>query len=125
MYDESGDDLLFLNPWDNTNNLTPEERDFLKFALLKINDNRIKNFNPTEIEENIKLDSKTYLRVPLTKGDLSSEVAVRGINSETRQTSTIDGWLNFIRARFAMLSPTNLFNRLKERYDKEANGLIS
>jgi len=51
--------------------------------------------------------------VPLTKGDLSSEVAIR------------DGWLNFIRARFAMLSPKRLFSRLKERYDKEANGMWS
>jgi hypothetical protein len=125
MYDESGDDLLFVNPWDNTNNLTPAERDFLKFAILKINDNRIKDFNPSEIEENIKLDPNTYLRVPLTKGDLSSEVAVRGINKNTKETSTIDGWLNFIRARFAMLSSNKLFSRLKERYDKEANGMWS
>jgi hypothetical protein len=113
MYDESGDDLLFVNPWDNNNDLTPAERDFLKFAILKINDNRIKDFDPSKIEENIKLDPITYLRVPLTKGDLSSEVAVR------------DGWLNFIRARFAMLSPKKLLSRLRERYDKEANGMWS
>ena len=50
MYDDSGEDLLFKNPWDNSNDLTPEEREFLKFALLKINDNRIKNFNPDTIE---------------------------------------------------------------------------
>lgn len=114
MYDkEEQDDLLFLNPWDNNNDLTPEERDFLKFALLKINDNRFKDFDPSKIEEKIKLDPKKYLRVPLVKGDLSSEVAIR------------DGWLGFIRARFAMLSPKKLASRLKERYDKEANGLIS
>lgn len=111
MYDKSSDDLLFLNPWDYSNNLTPEERDFLKFAILKINDNRIKNFDPSRIEEEIKLDPKKYLRVPLVKGDLSSEVAVR------------NGWLEFIKARFAMLSPNRLMNRLKERYDVEANGL--
>jgi hypothetical protein len=114
MYDtEEEEDLLFLNPWDNTNNLTPAERDFLKFAILKINDNRMKNFDPTKIEDLIRLDPKAYLRVPLVKGDLSSEVAVR------------DGWLNFIRTRFAMLTPKRLFERLKERYDKQANGLIS
>jgi hypothetical protein len=77
MYDESGEDLLFKNPWDNSAELTDEERDFLKFALLKINDNRIKNFNPNTIEEDIKKNPKRYLRVPLTKGDLTSEVAVR------------------------------------------------
>lgn len=114
MYDkEEQDDLLFLNPWDDNNDLTTEERDFLKFALLKINDNRFKDFDPSKIEEEIKLDPKKYLRVPLVKGDLSSEVAIR------------NGWLGFIRARFAMLSPKKLASRLKERYDKEANGLIS
>ena len=114
MFDhETEDDLLFLNPWDTTNDLTTAEREFLKFALLKINDNRIKNFNPNTIEDDIKLDPKKYLRVPLIKGDLVSEVAVR------------DGWLGFIRARFAMMSPRNLFKRLKERYDTKANGLIS
>jgi hypothetical protein len=114
MYDkEEKDDLMFLNPWDNNNDLTTAERDFLKFAILKINDNRMKNFDPSKIEENIKLDPKAYLRVPLVKGDLSSEVAVR------------NGWLGFIKARFAMLSPKKLGSRLKERYDKEANGMYS
>ena len=114
MFDhEEKDDLIFLNPWDNNNNLTNAERDFLKFALLKINDNRIKNFNPDTIEEDIKSNPKRYLRVPLIKGDLVSEVSVR------------DGWLNFIRARFAMLTPKNFYNRMKERYDIKANGLIS
>ena len=114
MFDrEEDEDLLFLNPWDNNNDLTNAEREFLKFALLKINDNRIKNFNPNTIEDDIKLDPKKYLRVPLVKGDLASEVAVR------------DGWLKFIRARFAMLSPRNLYSRLKERYDIKANGLFN
>jgi hypothetical protein len=110
---EEDEDLLFLNPWDNNNDLTNAEREFLKFALLKINDNRIKDFNPNTIEDDIKLDPKKYLRVPLVKGDLTSEVAVR------------DGWLKFIRARFAMLSPRNLYSRLKERYDNKANGLFN
>ena len=113
MYDESGEDLLFKNPWDNSVELTDEERDFLKFALLKINDNRIKNFNPNTIEEDIKKNPKKYLRVPLTKGDLTSEVAVR------------QGWLNFIRARFAMLAPKNILSTLKRRYDADATGLVT
>ena len=113
MYDESGEDLLFKNPWDNSVELTDEERDFLKFALLKINDNRIKNFNPNTIEEDIKKNPKRYLRVPLTKGDLTSEVAVR------------HGWLNFIRSRFAMLAPKNMLSTLKRRYDADATGLVT
>lgn len=109
MYDQSSDDLMFVNPWDNTNNLTSEERDFLKFTLLKINDNRIKNFNPANIEALIKSDPSKYLKVPLVKGDLSSEIAVR------------DGWLNFIRSRFAMLNLKNI----KTRLDRAATKLFS
>ena len=54
MFDKDSDDLIFVNPWDNSVNLSNEERDFLKFAILKINDNRIKNFNPENIENLIK-----------------------------------------------------------------------
>ena len=110
MFDQESEDLMFVNPWDNKANLnlTDEERDFLKFALLKINDNRIKNFNPDNIESLIKQDPAKYLRVPLVKGDLASEISVR------------EGWLNFIRSRFMMLSPS----RLKERFDRLANNLL-
>lgn len=109
MYDQESDDLMFVNPWDNNNSLTIEERDFLKFAILKINDNRIKNFNPANIEALIKSDPSKYLKVPLVKGDMASEVAVRG------------GILNFIRSKFAMLSPSNI----KERLDRAATNLFS
>lgn len=108
MFDQESNDLMFVNPWDNSNNLTNEEREFLKFALLKINDNRIKNFNPNNIEALIKQDPSKYLRVPLVKGDLASEISVR------------EGWLNFIRSRFMMLTPS----KLKERFDKLANKLL-
>jgi hypothetical protein len=109
MFDPNSDDLMFVNPWDNNINLTNEERDFLKFALLKINDNRIKNFDPNNIEDLIKSNPSKYLRVPLVKGDLTSEIAVR------------KSWINFIRSRFAMLSPS----RLKERYNIDATNLLS
>jgi hypothetical protein len=108
MFDKDSDDLIFVNPWDNSVNLSNEERDFLKFAILKINDNRIKNFNPENIENLIKSNPAKYLRVPLVKGDLTSEIAIRG------------GWMNFIRSRFAMLSPS----KLKERFDRAATNLL-
>jgi hypothetical protein len=109
MFDPDSDDLMFVNPWDNNVNLSNEERDFLKFALLKINDNRIKNFDPNNIENAIKSNPTKYLRVPLVKGDLTSEIAIRG------------GWMNFIRSRFSMLAPS----RLKERFDKAATNLLN
>lgn len=108
MFDESSDDLMFVNPWDNSVALSSAERDFLKFAILKINDNREKSFDPANIENLIKSNPVKYLKVPLTKGDLSSEVSVR------------NGWLKYIRARFMMLSPS----KLKERFDKMATNLF-
>jgi hypothetical protein len=46
MYDKTvTGDLRFKNPWDNTNDLTPEEREFLMFAILKINGDRNPGFD--------------------------------------------------------------------------------
>lgn len=109
MFDPNSDDLLFVNPWNSNVILTNEERDFLKFAILKINDNRIKGFDPNNIEDLIKQDPVKYLKVPLTKGDLTSEVSIR------------DGWLNFIRSQFMRLTPS----KLKARFDREAVKLFS
>jgi len=72
MYDEEAEDFRFKNPWDPNAELDDAEREFLKFALLKINDNRIKGFNPENIEALIAQDPGTYLRVPMVKGDLAS-----------------------------------------------------
>ena len=109
MFDHDSEDLMFINPWDNSTNLSDAEREFLKFAILKINDNRIKGFDPNNIENLIKSNPVRCLRVPLVKGDLTSEIAIR------------KGWMNFIKSRFAMLSP----KKLKERFDKAATNLLN
>ena len=106
MYDKNSKDLLFVNPYEDPS-LTPEERDFLIFALLKINSNRYSDFDPKQLEINIKKNPQKYLKVPLIKGDMASEVAVR------------DGWLDYIRHRFMLLMPS----KLKARLDKMANNL--
>lgn len=113
MYDEEAEDFRFKNPWDPNAELDGAEREFLKFALLKINDNRIKGFNPENIEALIAQDPGTYLRVPMVKGDLASQVAVR------------EGWLNYFKYKFAQLSPKNILERIKRRFDINAQGLLN
>jgi hypothetical protein len=95
MYDETSSDLKFKNPWEN-NDLNDEEREFLKYAIIKINATRGNGLNlekllanPDLMGEMIAKDSEgKYLKVPLVKGDFASEVAIRG------------GIINFIRDRF-------------------------
>lgn len=68
---ENGD-LLFKNPWKD-GSLYPEEAEFLKMVLTKINENRFPD-NPDFYNYN---DLK-YYRIPLAIGDLSSQVAWTG-----------------------------------------------
>jgi len=97
MYDPTSSDLKFVNPWDTNNvNLNDDEREFLKYAIIKINSTRGNGLNlekmlanPDLMGEMIARDTEgKYLRVPLVKGDFASEVAMRG------------GIINFIRDRF-------------------------
>jgi len=44
MYDPNSNDFRFLNPWNPNSKLDDAERDFLKYALIKINATR-KNLN--------------------------------------------------------------------------------
>ena len=103
-------DLLFVNPWDPNSKLDNEEREFLKFAILKILSN--KGIPTANIEIAVKTDP-TLLRVPLVKGDLTSQVSAR------------NGWLNFIRDRFAKLNPKNLGQRFRDKMDVSSYGTIT
>ena len=123
MYDKSSSDLKFVNPWDNNVSLTSEEREFLKYAIIKINATRGNGLNlekmlqnPDIMENLIANDTEgKYLRVPLVKGDFASEVAIRG------------GIINFIRDRFQYLSLWKKDTRikLKKKIDDEVTGLLS
>lgn len=122
MYDETSSDLKFKNPWEN-NDLTDEEREFLKYAIIKINATRGSGLNlekllanPDLMGEMIAKDSEEkYLKVPLVKGDFASEVAIRG------------GIINFIRDRFQYLTlwRKNTRIKLKKKIDDEVTNLLS
>jgi len=76
---ENGD-LLFENPWDNTNGLSNAEREFLKYTLTKINENRFRQSD--DIESKRLSGDPSYYRVPLAIGDGASRQAVLGSLSE-------------------------------------------
>lgn len=84
MYDrdaENMDDpeILFKNPFTD-NSLDDVEREYLKYALLKINSNRTgKVISMDNLEALIESNPVKYLRVPLMKGSTSSRVAYKGI----------------------------------------------
>jgi len=76
MYDESyKDDLVFKNPFEEGNGLDDVEREYLKFALLKINNNRLE-YPITDMEvlkSAIEGNRLKYLRVPLMTGSTASK----------------------------------------------------
>lgn len=121
MYDQTSSDIKFKNPWEN-NDLTDEEREFLKYAIIKINSTRGNGLNlekllanPNLMAEMIARDSEgKYLMVPLIKGDFASEVAMR------------DGLINFIRDRFKYLTLWKKDTRikLKKKIDDEVTNLL-
>lgn len=66
---ENGD-MLFKNPWDMTIQMSKEERDFLKYALEKINENRFPNKDLIEMRLSNDIE---YFRVPLAVGNFASQ----------------------------------------------------
>jgi hypothetical protein len=57
-------DLFFKNPFDMTNNLKTEEREFLKEALYQINSKRIKNVTRDNLKTILSTEENA-LWVPL------------------------------------------------------------
>ena len=101
MYDKKSSDVKFINPWADDVTLDDVEKEFLKYAIIKINSTRGNG-----------IDLK---KAPLVKGDFSSEVAMRG------------GIVNFIRDRFKYLSIWNAQTRaeLKKKVDDTVTKLLS
>jgi len=45
MYDHKSSDIKFVNPWSNTVQLDDDEKEFLKYAIIKINSTRDNGLN--------------------------------------------------------------------------------
>ena len=80
MYKIVEGDLRFKNPWDNKNDLSPEEREFLMFALKVINGNRDPHLITEEdFTSAILTKPEEFFAVPLTMGSFQSQVSSRGL----------------------------------------------
>ena len=120
MYDPNSQDFRFLNPWNPNSKLDDAEREFLKYALIKINSTR-KNLdlqdlikNPDKMKDLIEQDD-SYLLVPLTKGDFASEVATRG------------GIINYVEEKFKYIKAiwnSEIREELKQKIDEKVTGLL-
>lgn len=74
---EMRDGNLFVkNPWDYSNNLRSEEREFLEFFLFEINRNRMPETTVSQVKEN---SNHKYFQLPLMKGDMKTDLAVSGV----------------------------------------------
>lgn len=120
MYDPNSKDFRFLNPWNPNTKLDNDEREFLKYAIIKINSTR-KNLdlqelqkNPDKMAELIEGDD-SYLLVPLTKGDFASEIATRG------------GIVNYVEEKFKYIKAIwnqEIREELKQKIDEKVTGLL-
>ena len=110
MYEVTPDgNLRFTNP----NNLTGAAREFLIYALDKINSNRFPNKTKEERDKMMKNDVLEYYEVPLAVGGSDSVVSTQGL-------------LSLLRAKLSYLNPQTAFKRAQEKvrgvYDKIFEG---
>ena len=91
-------DFLFKNP----KNLSPAERDFLRYALYKINKNRFPSYTDEQLQEMEENDNIDYYRVPLARGDSDS-------------VASTNGMLSVLRSKLRYLKPSEAFKKAREK----------
>lgn len=119
MYNHTNNKFEFINPWNQTEvinaGLSPEQVEFLQYAILQINKQRYKTEDQDVIEslKNNK-DRELYLKVPLMKGGSESGAAVH------------NGIINYARYRFSLYNPFNAegIANIKGKLDKTVNQLL-
>lgn len=79
-YTDDGD-ILLKNPDSPESGLSTAERNFLRYFLKTINDNRFSNKTPEEIDELRLSGSTAYYRLPLTPGNIASMSSAQGLLS--------------------------------------------
>lgn len=78
MIKHENGDILFKNPWNSTEQLSEAEREFLKYTLTKINENRFQDRTDEDIEDMRASGNLAYYRIPLAVGDTASAAVVSG-----------------------------------------------
>ena len=100
MFRTEGEDLLFKNP----SQLYGAEKEFLEYALDKINRNRFPGRTDEEYEQMKNSDNVEYYRVPLAKGGEDSIASTSGL-------------LNSLRAKLSYLNPKKAFQVAREKVE--------
>ena len=80
MYQDRDDDLIFKNPFDDSENtMSDTEKELLKYSLLLINHDRFGINTEEELIAGINSTPEKFLKVPLTVGTTDSKVAYKGL----------------------------------------------
>ncbi len=95
-YTQDGD-LRFVNPWKN-NKLSPQQQEYLKFAILELNKNAHPTWTEAQIQDKIQSDDITFFQVPLIDADIASRI-------------NTDGWLGFVKNTFKCFSSWSKFKQ--------------
>ena len=97
---QKGGDFLFKNP----SLLHGAEREFLEYALEKINKNRFPSKTDEELEQMKNSDDVEYYRVPLARGSEDSIASTQGL-------------LATLRAKLNNWNPKKAFQRAREKVE--------
>lgn len=112
-------DWLVKNPWTDST-LKDSEREFLKFFLEKVNDNRFANKggNNSEYVQQLRdTDSVEYFRVPLTIGDNASRISAEGLLPALKYR--LRGWIPSEALKRAKDKSTRFVNDLRRSENEE------
>lgn len=105
MYEKTDNgDLRFKNPWDTKNDLQPEEREFLEYALAIINGNRYGITEEAEFQDKILNEPDLFFAVPLTTGSTASQVSSRGM-------------MNTIKDKLNGLHPEKIMDTIRKKVE--------
>lgn len=102
MYERGTKQFNFRDPWDETNDLTNAEREYLKYALLLIHKNKKGSHHSDESILASRETDKTFFNVPLKQGS-------------TRNRADIDSFWSLLKTKVKSLTPSVIYNQhLKE-----------
>lgn len=102
-YDKNGD-LLFINPWKDTKNLSTKRTEYLKYIITELNKDRHPGLSDAQIQDKINSNDPSFFQVPLIEGSFASKVHT-------------DGWLGWLKKRLKMF--TSIKNMKEYVRDKQ------
>lgn len=110
-------DLILKNPWDNTNDLRPAEREFLKEFLIQINKDRMgSNYN---LEKSVQEDNLDFFKLPLTKGNRASEAAALNLNLFEDVLNRVKKFISYLNPTVAIQKSKAKFRQMKAEIERD------